>query len=111
MPERARRRSVQQLWMLPVFALVSPPVVFVLALLVGGLYGLRLLEAYWLLALLSPVLGLVTLIILLVQISLVRGELEPLRISRRRTAWLAGLAIIAPVWLAVMYFAVAVFNR
>jgi hypothetical protein len=92
--------------MLPVFALVAPPIVFVLALLVGGLLGLRLLEAYWLLGCLSPVLGLLTLAILLFG-----KEAAPSSVSRRRVTRLAGLAVIAPVWLIVMYFAVAVFHR
>ena len=97
--------------MLPVFALVAPPIVFVLALLVGGLLGLRLLEAYWLLGYLSPVLGLVTLAVLLVQYSLFGDEAAPSRVSRRRVAQLAGLAVIAPAWLIVMYFVVAAFHR
>jgi hypothetical protein len=55
---------------------------------------------------LSPVLGLLTLAILLFG-----KEAAPSSVSRRRVTRLAGLAVIAPVWLIVMYFAVAVFNR
>jgi hypothetical protein len=50
------------------------------------------------------VLRLLTLAILLVQYSLFGEEVEPMRMSRRRVAVLAGFAVIAPVWLFVIGF-------
>jgi hypothetical protein len=90
-----------------VFALVSPPITAVLVWLtrlfeLGGMLRYTLNEAFVLLFFLSPVLGLLTLAILLVQYSLFGEELEPMRMSRRLVAVLAGLAIVSPVWLPVI---------
>jgi hypothetical protein len=98
--------------MLPVFALISPPVVFLFALVAGEPYGRHLLEAYVLLGYLSPVLGLLTLAILLVQfLFLTPQELEAWRIDRRRAATLAVFAVIAPAWLIGLFFIVGAFFR
>ena len=98
--------------MLPAFALAAPPIVFLLALASPvGLVGQRLLEAYALLIGLSPVLGLVTLAILLVRYPWFAAEFDPMRTSRRRAARLAVWAILAPAWLVVMFFIAAGFNR
>ncbi len=97
--------------MLPVFALVSPPIVLVLALVSRAPLSLRLLEAYWLLGLLAPALGLATLAIQVIQWVTTRVEFEPGTMSRRRVTVFAGLAVVSPVWLIVMFFVVAGFNR
>jgi hypothetical protein len=110
-----RRTAPQQLRILPLFALVSPPIVWVLFLLlmlwpVRTAFEQYLLEAYFLLGVLSPVFGLLTLAILAVQYSLCE-ETEAWRMGRRKVAVLAGLAIIAPLWLFVIYYSFAVFHR
>ena len=112
LPDPPRTRSTQQrLSSLLKFALIVPPIVLVLGWLAVPLYGLRLLEVYWLMIGLSPALGLLTLAILAFQFAFVAEEPEPLNVSRGRLVRLAVLAIIAPAWLLVLYFAVAVFHR
>jgi hypothetical protein len=111
MPDTQRVRTTQQLWKLPVFALVSPPLVLMLALLVGWPYGMRLFEAYVLLGLLAPILGVTTLAILIFQFVMTREAVETGRMSRGRIALLAGLTIVSPVWLWVMYLFATGFNR
>ncbi len=99
-----------QLWMVPAFGLVSAPVAFLLGLSFRGILSLRLLELFFVLGVLSPVLGLVTLAVLLEQYLTVPERLLDVR-KRRRAKRLAVLAVISPVWLFVMYFAFAVFHR
>jgi hypothetical protein len=105
-----RGQILQRLWVLPVCALVSPPIVWVLVLLVRRPYADHLYTAYWVLGALSPVLGLATLATLAIRWLMTVEEL-PGRMSRRRVAVLAVWAVVAPVWLAVMLFAVLAFNR
>jgi hypothetical protein len=99
-----------QLWMVPAFGLVSAPLAFLLGLSSRGILSLRLLELFFVLGVLSPVLGLVTLAVLLEQYLTVPERLLDVR-RRRRAKRLAILATISPVWLSVMYFAFAVFHR
>ena len=110
-----RRNALQELKVLPVFALVAPPIVWVLFLLltlwpVRTAFERYLLEAYFLLGVLSPVFGLLTLVILAIQYSFF-ADTEAWRMGRRRVAMLAALAIISPLWLLLMYFPYAVFHR
>lgn len=96
------RRLEEDLWKLPAFALVSPPIVFMLAL-VPWPYQDHLFEAFLLLGSSSPVLGLVTWAVLAIQYVMLAEELNAGKTTRRRVAVLAGLAIIAPAWLVVMW--------
>jgi len=110
-----RRNALQELKVLPVFALVAPPIVWVLFLLltlwpVRTAFERYLLEAYFLLGALSPVFGLLTLVILAIQYSFFE-DTEAWRMGRRRVAILAALAIISPLWLLLMYFPYAAFHR
>lgn len=107
MPDAPRWRLEEQLWKLPAFALLSPPMLFVLAFLIRP-FRRYLFDAFVLLGCLSPVLGVVTWAVLLLRYALLGEELDPGKITRRHVAGLAGLAIIAPVWLIVMYL-IAVF--
>ena len=109
-----RRNALQELKVLPVFALVAPPIVWVLFLLltlwpVRTAFERYLLEAYFLLGALSPVFGLLTLVILAIQYSFFE-DTEAWRMGRRRVAVLAGLAIIAQLWLFSMYFLTPLFT-
>lgn len=110
-PRRQPGQTPLQLWMVPAFALAAPPPVFLLALISRGVVGMRLLELFWVLGCLAPILGLVSLGALLFQYLFVPEEPHVDSRKRRRVARLAILAIMSPAWLAVMYFSIAVFNR
>jgi hypothetical protein len=108
MPDTQCVRSAPHLWKLPVFALVSPPIVLAGAALFRSQL---LLGAFWLLGALAPLLGLATLAILTIQFVMARPSVEPERMSRGRTLLLGALAVVSPVWLWVMFLVATGFSR
>jgi len=104
-------RNPLELWMIPVFALVSPLLALVLALILPGPLSRQMFEACVLLGFAAPVLGLATLAILMTQYSLFGEESRPARMSRKAIALLAALAVISPVWLLVIFVLTGAITR
>ena len=117
--DEAKSHNAFALWMLPALVLLLPPLVLLLGIVVGWRYDNRLLVAFVLLGLLSPVAGAATLFILFAQRLLRINVIHEIETTNRVRAawlttlavWLALLAIVSPAWLLVMYLLAIGFNR
>jgi hypothetical protein len=98
--------------MLPALALGLPPIVLLIGVLLGWQRGRIVFAAFQVLGLFSPILGLTTLIVLVIRWLRPSNVEEPAQKGSHVLAgWLAILAIVAPVWLIVMYLFAIGFNR
>jgi len=100
-----------QLWIIPAFLLIAPPILLPFVRMMDGTRaGARLVEPFLALLLYGPPAIGILVLLTIIALSVI-GVFKLKQPTMRRALWLSCLAIISPAWLFLEWLFLIGFNR